>query len=84
MAIVQPTKQHALFYSDLIDLLRKHSENLSGAEMLALAAQTTGKILAMQDQRSMTPEQAMQMVMDNMMAGNHQAMVELGAPQGNA
>ena len=54
--------QHEAFYQDLAALLHKHTEHLSALEMLAVAANMVGKIVAYQDQRIVTPEAAMRTV----------------------
>ena len=49
---------------------------ISSTELLAVMAHTTGGCVAMQDQRTMTPEMAMQIVSKNLEAGNREAMAE--------
>lgn len=84
MSIIEPKPEHQVLYSDLVALLSKYSDKMSGAEMLAVAANMLGKMVAFQDQRTMTPQQAMEIVANNITIGNQQALAEiLGPAAGN-
>lgn len=74
---------HEGFYQDLIDLLRRHAGHLPAEEMLAVAANAVGKIIAMQDQRTMTRERALQIVGKNIEAGNAQALEQVSNTKGS-
>lgn len=78
-------RRHEAFYQDLATLLKKHAGHLSALEMLAIASNAVGKIVAMQDQRTVTPAMAMDVVARNIELGNEQTIAELmnstGAPQ---
>lgn len=50
------------------------AKNISAADLLALLAHTVGACIAMQDQRTMTPDQAMHIVATNIEAGNLEAL----------
>lgn len=50
---------------------------ITAAELLSLLAHTTGACIAWQDQRRLTPDQAMEMVATNIEAGNREAMAEI-------
>lgn len=63
---------HNRFHKDLCKLLDKHAGHLSKPELLALAAKAVGQIMALQDQRTMTPERAIEIVRINMQLGNEQ------------
>lgn len=77
-----PTPQHAAFREDLVAVLRKH-EHLSAVEMLAVASIFVGQLIALQDQRTMTPAKAMRIVAANIEIGNSGAIETLlGDPQG--
>ncbi len=69
--------RHRLFRDDLVAVLRKYSNELSAQEMLALAAHLVGQIVAMQDQRTVTPEMAMQIVSRNIEQGNREVLDNL-------
>lgn len=84
MRQVAPSERHKAFRDDAIALLRKHAEQLPAEEILALAAHLVGQTLAMQDQRTMTPERGMEIVVANIEAGNHEAIANLTATKGAA
>lgn len=75
MSVRLAKPEHEVAYQDLVILLNKHAGTLSAVEMLAVAANMLGKLVAMQDQRSVTIEQAMKIVAMNIEQGN-QMMVE--------
>lgn len=62
--------RHATFKRDLDKLLKKHLSRLPASHMLAVSAQVTDMIIALQDQRTMTPEMAMAIVAENIEVGN--------------
>lgn len=65
------------FRTDLLDLLRKHSGDLPADRMLAIAAYSVGQLIALQDQRKMTPTMAMELVSENIQTGNQHALDEV-------
>lgn len=67
---------HEIAYQDLCQLMRKHSK-LTPLEMLAIAANMVGKLVAMQDQRSTTPAMAMEVVAKNIENGNQMIIDQL-------
>lgn len=62
--------QHEVAYKDLTALLKKHSNHLTPLDILAIAANMVGKLIALQDQRTVTPEMAMEIVAQNVEQGN--------------
>ena len=80
----QAEPRHQQFRNDVVDLLNKHAGHLSAEEMLALAAHLTGQVIALQDQRTMTPERAMKIITSNIEQGNEEAMAEIKNPVGSA
>jgi hypothetical protein len=72
-----PTPAMTQFRDDLAKLLGKYTGHLQGDAMLALAAYLTGQIVAFQDQRKMSPEQAMRLVTANLQLGNDAAVADL-------
>lgn len=58
--------------------------NMSPEEILALLAFMTGGAVAMQDQRKMTPAQAMEVVYRNLEAGNRSAVAAMISAGGRA
>jgi hypothetical protein len=69
--------EHEVAYQDLVRLLSKHAAKISAEEMLAIASNLLGKLVAMQDQRTMTRERALETVMKNVEYGNQQVVNEL-------
>jgi hypothetical protein len=77
---VKTNPKHEAAYQDLVAIVRKYEGELSPSELLAIAANLTGKLVALQDQRTMTPELAMEIVSRNLELGNQQALAELLGP----
>lgn len=65
---------HEVLYQDLAKLITKHAEKINEKEMLAIAANMLGKLIAMQDQRTMSREVAMEIVVLNIEKGNEQVI----------
>lgn len=72
--IVKARPEHQVARKDLVDLMTKHGSDMTSEELLALAAHTVGTIIALQDQRTMTPNLAMAIVMSNIAAGNQETI----------
>lgn len=85
MKRVEPTSDQRAFRDELIAVLRKYPQ-LRPDEMLAVASYFVGQLVAMQDQRKLTPSMAMAIVGQNIEAGNAQVLKELtgAAPGGSA
>ena len=77
----KPSAAHEAFRNDMIATLRKH-QHLAADELLAVAAYFVGQLVALQDQRRMTPAMAMQVVASNIEAGNQHAMAEVAGAGG--
>lgn len=77
-----PTPEMTRFRDDLASLLGKYTGHLQGDAMLAVAAFLTGQIVAFQDERKMTPEQAMRLVTANLQLGNDAAVADLMSASG--
>lgn len=69
-------------FQELCAVIKKHSADLSATEVLAIGANMVGKMIAMQDRRTVTPEMAMQIVIENIELGNRQVIDALTA-EGN-
>jgi hypothetical protein len=76
--------EHEIVYQDLLKLLSRHADKVSAAETLAIAANMLGKLIAMQDQRTMTREKAIKLIVQNIEAGNQQVIEELANNKGSA
>lgn len=86
MKPVMSKPEHEVAYQDLCALMRKHADKLSSIELLAVAANMVGKLVAFQNQNVITPEMAMEIVAKNIECGNKQAYDELTnvQPHGHA
>lgn len=84
MSPMLPGPYHQAFYRDLLALFDKYAGKLPADVMLALSASATGAIIAMQDQRTMTNDRAMQIVMMNIVSGNEHVVDQVMKPKGNA
>lgn len=80
----QPTAKHLAYRKALTDALEKFKDELRADEMLAVTAHLVGQIIAVQDQRAMTPSMAMQIVSQNIEAGNRSVLDGLESQGGNA
>lgn len=76
--------QHEVLYQDLCKLVSKHAGNVSAQELLAVAANMLGKLVAMQDQRTMSPAMAMEIVAQNLEHGNLDVIKQLSNSKGVA
>ena len=75
--------EHEVAYQELVQIVNKHAGKLSSLEMLAVASNMLGKLVAMQDQRTTTPEQAMNIVAKNIELGNKQVLEQLSNAKGS-
>lgn len=82
--LIEATEAHEIAYQDVCSLIDRHAGKLGGLELLAVAANLVGKLIAFQDQRTVTPELAGQVVRENIESGNRQAMERLSRTVGNA
>jgi hypothetical protein len=74
----------ALLKADIDAAFGKHKDDITPMEMLAVAAQVVGMLLALQDQRKITVAQALAVVQANIEEGNQAAIAGMGAAQGRA
>ena len=74
--------EHEVLYQELIKLVNGHAGKLDALEMLAVASNMLGKMVAMQDQRTVTPEKAMEVVAKNIEYGNQQVLEQLSKTAG--
>lgn len=82
----QAKPEHEVAYQDLCNLVRKHANKLTPLELLAVAANMVGKLVALQDQRVTSPGLAMKVVAENIEHGNQQVLEQLrqSEPAGRA
>lgn len=77
MSVKLAKKEHEVLYQDLCRLVSKHATAMTAKEILAVASNMVGKLMALQDQRTMTPERAKEIVAKNIEFGNKQVLDEL-------
>ena len=71
--------KHEIAYQELNALLKKLADehNVTAVELLAIACNMVGKLIAMQDQRTMSRDRAMRILAVNVEVGNRQVIDEL-------
>lgn len=84
MKSYEPGPQHKALKDGLDALMRKHGEKLSDQEILALMSQFVGMLIALQDQRILTPSQAMEIVASNIEIGNRLVIEDLMRGKGGS
>lgn len=82
MKSVEPTAAQVAFCHALLDVMKQHGAELKAEELLAVAAHLVGQLIAMQDQRTMTPAMAMHLVQVNVERGNREVVDGLLAATG--
>lgn len=75
MTVARP--EHEVAYQELAALLRRHADKMSELELLAVASNMVGKLVALQDQMKTSPQKAMEVVARNIEIGNQQAIAKL-------
>jgi hypothetical protein len=83
MRTTPPTAEVIAFVNDLKAVIGRHT-NLSAQEMLAGASQLVGNLIGLQDQRTMTPDMAMEVVAANIETGNETVIEGLMDTKGAA
>jgi len=78
------TPEHEIAYQDVCALVKKHAGNLTAQEVLAVAANMVGKLVALQDQRTTSTDKAMEIVRSNIEYGNQQVILEIEQSRGSA
>ena len=68
-SVPAPPKAEAC-YQAMIKAMRPFADDLGPAGMLAIASNLVGKLIALQDQRTMTREMALELVARNIEAAN--------------
>lgn len=62
--------KHQEFHKAIANFMKKWAGHMSSAEMLAVFAYALGQTVALQDQRTMTPDMALELISKNIEAGN--------------
>lgn len=79
MKTYEPKPEHKKFMEDLKAQI---PPNMPSQDILAIVSQFVGQLIALQDQRQMTPDQAMQLVGQNIEIGNQAAILTLMDTEG--
>jgi hypothetical protein len=85
MKTVAPNDKHIAFRRALEEAIRVHAATLDALDILAVLSHLVGQVVALQDQRTVTPEMAMELVANNLQSGNAE-LIEglLGSTGGTA
>lgn len=86
MKITTPTPAQLAFRKGLEATIAEHGQTLDAVEILAVLSHLVGQVIAVQDQRAMTPDMAMHLVGTNIEVGNREVVQGLlmAAPGGHA
>ncbi len=84
MKTVKPSAEHVAFRDAMLATMRQYAADMPAEEILALTAHMVGQILAIQDQRKMTPAMGMKLIADNIEQGNREAIDGLSKSEGTA
>jgi len=79
---VPPNPAHRAYREAVLEAMRTHGATLQAHELLAINSHLLGQLIAFQDQRVMTPDEAMRIVGKNIEQGNAEALAELMGPAG--
>lgn len=77
MSIHVAKPEHEVVYQDLCALIARHADKMTPLEVLAVAANMVGKLVAMQDQRKTSVAMAMEVVSRNIEVGNKAVIDQL-------
>jgi hypothetical protein len=72
-----PNALHLAFRKALEEAMRTHGATLQADELLAVMSHCVGQLIALQDQRKMTPAMAMDLVSSNIEQGNREVVLSL-------
>jgi rRNA-processing protein FCF1 len=74
---VVPDQNLVKLRNQMLDLLKQHRDDVDKEGMLAVTSFIVGQLIALQDQRTMTPEVAMTLVQLNIEEGNQSLISQL-------
>lgn len=72
MSLIITNPAYEAAYQDLIALVQRHADQMTALEILAIASNMVGKLIAMQDHRTVSADDAMEIVVANIETGNQQ------------
>jgi hypothetical protein len=79
-----PSPAHLRARDAMVAAIRKEAGDMDALEVLAIAAYTVGQLVALQDQLTVTPAMAMEIVAANVEAGNAHVIEGLFDVEGSA
>lgn len=82
MREIPETFKHREFHKDFANFMKKWAGHMSSQEMLAIMAYAVGQTIALQDQRTMTADAALEMVGRNIEEGNKYVREKLAETKG--
>ena len=82
MKIVPSSPEHEACRQALCNAIKPYAHKLGAQGMLAVASALVGQLIALQDQRSLTPAGAMEIVLRNIESANQEVMDSMGGPVG--
>lgn len=80
--VIEVDARHKKFEEGIKAAMKANVADLTGEEMLAILSQVLGQLVALQDQRTMSPERAMAIVATNIEAGNAAVIAGLAGGAG--
>ena len=80
---IASTPEHEALNTELFDVILRH-RHIPAEELLAIASNIVGKLIAMQDQHKYTTDQIIRLVEENMALGNASIMATLQNTKGSA
>lgn len=81
---VQSKTEHEELYQALCAAMRPFEKTMPAIELLGVASNFVGKLMAVQDQTRFTPQRVYEVVALNIELGNQQAVAALLDTKGNA
>lgn len=82
LKVSAPTPAHREMRDAVIEVMRKFGDRVTPMEQLAVVSYMAGQLIALQDQKTVTPEMAMEVVNANLQAGNQDVVAFMDAPAG--
>lgn len=70
----QSSDKHRRIHKDFKKVLTRYAKDLTAMEMLAIASHLVGTLIALQDKTKVTPAEAIELVQQNIQAGNDEAV----------
>ena|GEM_PF-1684454 len=84
MKKIVPSAKHEAVRDAVLALIREKMADAPAVEILAILSYTVGQLIALQDQRKMTADMAMQLVITNIEAGNLSVLEGLAKESGGS